>query len=167
MMNRFLRLLITGTVLALTTGMAAAQMSIGFGGVAHDANQPVEVTSDSLSIDQATGEAVFAGNVVLVQGDLRMSAGRIEVAYADIDGSRQVQSVSATGGVLVTRGADAAEGEEAIYAVDTSLLTMTGEVLVTQGANAIAGDRLIVDMATGNGTVEGRVRTVLDTGSDE
>lgn len=156
----------------LTLGLAAmtpamAQVAIGFGGVAHDASQPVEVTSDSLSIDQQSGQAVFSGNVIVVQGDLRMAAGRVEVRYSDADGVRTVDQVLASGGVLVTRGEDAAEGAEAIYAVTDALLTMTGSVLVTQGPTAIAGDRLVVNMTTGNGTVDGRVRTVLDTGSGE
>jgi lipopolysaccharide export system protein LptA len=143
------------------SGPALAQVAVGFGGVAHDSSQPVEVTADSLSVNQTTGNAVFEGNVIVVQGDLRMAAGRIEVIYSTEGGSRAVQEVVATGGVMVTRGTDAAEGSEARYAVQTALLTMSGDVLVTQGPTAIAGDRMVVDMATGTGTVDGRVRTVL------
>ena len=145
---------------------AAAQVGIGFGGVPHDAEQPVEVTSDSLSLDQSNGRAVFEGNVIIVQGDLRMAAGRVEGVYSDTDDGRSVDSVLATGGVLVTRGEDAAEGTQARYDIAAALLTMTGDVLVTQGATAIAGDSMTVDMNTGNGTVDGRVRTVLDPGAD-
>ena len=142
-------------------GPALAQVAVGFGGVAHDASQPVEVTADSLTVNQTTGNAVFEGNVIVVQGDLRMAAGRIEVIYSTQGGDRAVEEVVATGGVMVTRGTDAAEGAEARYAVQTALLTMSGDVLVTQGPTAIAGDRMVVDMATGTGTVDGRVRTVL------
>lgn len=145
---------------------AAAQVGIGFGGVAHDSDQPVEVTADSLAIDQTSGRAVFEGNVIIVQGDLRMAAGRVEVIYSEGDEGRDVEQVVATGGVLVTRGEDAAEGSEARYDIDGATLTMSGDVLVTQGATAVAGDRMTVDMTTGNGTVAGRVRTVLDPGSE-
>jgi lipopolysaccharide export system protein LptA len=146
---------------------AVAQTTIGFGAVPHDASQPVEITSDALSIDQASGQAIFDGNVIVVQGDLRMAANRVEVMYSEQDGTQNVDSVIATGGVLVTRGADAAEGAEAVYSVADSLLRMTGNVLVTQGATAIAGDRMVVNMLTGNGTVDGRVRTVLTPGDDQ
>lgn len=148
-------------------GVASAQVEIGFGGVAHDSSQPVEVTSDSLEIDQDAGQAVFRGNVIVVQGDLRMSASEVQVLYAETDGTQSVQEVVATGGVLVTRGEDAAEGAQAQYGVESAMLTMTGDVLVTQGATAIAGDRLVVDMETGNGTVDGRVRTVLGNGTGQ
>ncbi|NKX45125.1 lipopolysaccharide transport periplasmic protein LptA [Roseibacterium sp. KMU-115] len=163
-MRHLIRLATLAAFLALS-GPAAAQVQIGFGGVAHDSRQPVEVTSDSLGIDQTTGRAVFDGNVIIVQGDLRMAAGRVEVVYSDTGGARSVERVIATGGVLVTRGADAAEGAEATYDITAALLTMVGDVLVTQGPTAISGDRMVVNMTTGSGTVEGRVRTVLDPGS--
>ncbi|AHM03428.1 Protein-glutamate methylesterase family protein [Roseibacterium elongatum DSM 19469] len=153
--------------LAVFPAAGAAQVAIGFGGVAYDPNQPVEVTANSLTIDQTTGEAVFDGNVLVVQGDLRMAAGRVRVLYSDSTGRNEVQEVVATGGVLVTRGADAAEGGEARYNVATAVLTMRGDVLVTQGGTAVAGDQLVVNMRTGNGSVDGRVRTVLDTGGSE
>lgn len=152
------------TALAALVGLsqpAAAQIAIGFGGVAHDSNQPVEAISDTLTIDQTNGRALFSGNVIIIQGDLRIAAQDVEVIYTDQDGERSVDEVIATGGVLITRGEDAAEGTDAVYAVAAALLTMTGDVLVTQGTTTIAGDRMVVDMTTGDGIVEGRVRTVL------
>lgn len=143
------------------THPAAAQVAIGFGGVAHDPDQPVEAISDTLSIDQTNGRALFSGNVIIIQGDLRIAAAEVEVIYSDRDGQRSVDEVIATGGVLITRGEDAAEGDDAVYAVPSAILTMNGNVLVTQGTTTIAGDSMVVDMTTGDGVVEGRVRTVL------
>ena len=117
--------------------------------------------SDNLTIDQTNGRALFSGNVIIIQGDLRIAAEDVEVIYSDIDGQRGVDEVIATGGVLITRGEDAAEGEDAVYSVAAATLTMTGDVLVTQGTTTIAGDSMVVDMTTGDGIVEGRVRTVL------
>lgn len=165
----FRQFLLRLAAVALALGLAvpaAAQVDIGFGGVAYDAQQPVEVTADSLTIDQSTGEAVFSGNVIVHQGDLRMAAGQVRVIYSETAGRQEVDQVVATGGVLVTRGADAAEGRQAEFDVATALLTMSGQVLVTQGPTAVAGDRMVVNMRTGSGSVEGRVRTVLDTGDE-
>ena len=117
--------------------------------------------SDNLTIDQTNGRALFSGNVIIIQGDLRIAAEDVEVIYSDIDGQRGVDEVIATGGVLITRGEDAAEGEDAVYSVAAATLTMTWDVLVTQGTTTIAGDSMVVDMTTGDGIVEGRVRTVL------
>ena len=160
-MQRLLALL--GLVLWLSSP-ATAQVDIGFGGVNYDAGTPIEVTADSLTVDQSTGEAVFTGNVIVVQGDLRMAAGAVRVVYAEQGGAQDVREVLATGGVLVTRGSDAAEGGQARFDVNSSLLTLSGDVLVTQGGTAIAGDTMVVNMRTGSGSVDGRVRTVLGGG---
>lgn len=153
-------LLLSLCTICLTTALAWSQTAIGFGGVAHDASLPIEVTSDSLRVDQTTGNAVFSGNVIVIQGDLRMAAGEVSVIYGAGD-SQQVRQVLASGGVLLTRGQDAAEGERAEYSVESSNVVLSGNVLVTQGRTTIAGDRLSIDLVTGNGTVEGRVRTIL------
>lgn len=149
--------------LLLLTSPAIAQVDIGFGGVSYDERQPVEVTADGLTLDQTTGEAVFTGNVIVVQGDLRLAAGVVRIVYST-DGAQDVSEVIATGGVLVTRGADAAEGGTARFDVASALLTLSGNVLVTQGPTAIAGDSMVVNMRTGNGSVDGRVRTILGGG---
>ncbi len=145
----------------VSTLHAAAQMAVGFGGVPHDPTQQIEVTSDSLRVDQTTGNAVFSGNVIVIQGDLRMAAEEISILYADTDGAQEIREVIATGGVMMTRGEDAAEGERADYTVSDAMVVLSGNVLITQGRTTVAGDRLNIDLNTGNGTVEGRVRTIL------
>ncbi len=157
------------TVLVLFTiapVAAVAQVNVGFGGEAHDADQPLEVVSDGLRVNQETGEAVFSGNVIVVQGGLRMTAAEVQVLYSeDSAGAQNVDRVIATGGVLMTQGADTAEGNEAIYETSTGLMRLFGNVLVTQGAVVIAGDTMVVNLETGNGTVDGRVRTILNQSS--
>jgi len=141
---------------------ALAQGTVGFGGGDFDGDAPVEVAADSLEVDQATGRAVLTGNVVIAQGDLRLSAARVEVAYATGAGAdRRIERLNATGDVLIVAGEDAAEGQEAVYTLGTSEILMTGDVLVTQDGATLAGDRLAVNLATGSGTVSGRVRTTL------
>ena len=156
-----MRVFFTALVLSCLSAIPiSAQTAIGFGGAEHDSSQPIEVTSDSLSVDQVTGNAVFSGNVVIVQGDLRIAAGEVSVIYSTGE-VQQVSDVLATGGVLMTRGQDAAEGAQAEYSVENGSVLLSGDVMVTQGQTTIAGDRLNIDLNTGNGTVEGRVRTIL------
>lgn len=152
-------------ILALGPSAAGwAQTAIGFGGTPHDSNAPIEVLSDSLEIDEATGNAIFLGNVMAVQGDLRISAAEIRVVYGtapNADSQREIDQVQAMGGVLITRGFEAAEGDQATYFVARNEMEMLGNVLVTQQGGAIAGERMVLDIATGQGTVQGRVRTTL------
>ena len=77
-----LRLLLSALFAVLVSTSAMAQgASVAFGTIAQDTSLPVEVSSDELSVDQQTGTAVFTGNVVIGQGDMRLSAQRVMVVY--------------------------------------------------------------------------------------
>jgi lipopolysaccharide export system protein LptA len=149
-------------LLALTAAPAAAQGNVGFGAGGFDRSAPVEVAADSLEVDQATGRATLTGNVVIAQGELRLSADVVTVDYATVDGDRRIERLNATGDVIVVAGEDAAEGQAATYTLGTSEIELTGDVLVTQDGATLAGDRLAVNLETGSGTVTGRVRTTLE-----
>mgnify|MGYP001041292786 FL=1 len=148
--------------------MAPAQVNIGFGGVPHAQDQTIEVTADTLQVDETTGDAIFSGNVIVVQGDLRMAAENVHVSYAqENDGPREIVAVTASGGVLLTQGAAAAEGTEARYDVRENVIRLNGDVMVAQGDLNLAGERLVIDMITGQGTMVGRVRTTLGAAESE
>ena len=145
----------------LALGPALAQgTGVGFGRGDFDNGAPVEVAADELEVDQATGRAALTGNVVIAQGDLRLSANRVDVAYA-ADEPRRIERIVATGNVIIVAGDDAAEGQEATYELGSSQIVLTGDVLVTQQGATLAGDRLAVNLESGSGTVTGRVRTTL------
>ncbi len=143
--------------------LAAQEVALG-GPFVSDPEAPVEVTSDTLSVDQATGAAVFSGNVVVAQGDLRLQAGEVEVSYDEEGG--QIARLLATGGVTLATAAEAAEAQEADYDLAAGTLTLSGEVLLTQGPSAISADRMVVDLEAGTARMEGNVRTVLQRGTE-
>lgn len=149
-------LLLAGTLTSLAQGT-----QVGFGGGGHDTSAQVEVAADSLQVDQATGQATLKGNVLIAQDTLRLTANSVEVNYSEADGKRRIQSLRAIGDVLIVAGADAAEGQTALYTLGSGEIVMTGNVLLTQGENAISGERLVVNLGSGSGSVSGRVRTVL------
>lgn len=161
-----MRSLIYALALTLAAGSALAQgTSIALGGGGFDNTAPVEVSADSLSVDQANGQAVFDGNVLVVQGEMRISAGRVAIAYADGQGGG-IARLDATGGVTFVTATDAAEASEATYVVADGTVILAGDVLLTQGPNAISGDLLTLDLASGTGRMEGRVRTVFTPGGN-
>jgi lipopolysaccharide export system protein LptA len=165
-MRILIRTLAITASLALIPAMSLAQnANVAFGKVTHDASQPVEITADELTVDQATGSAVFSGNVVAGQGEMRLSAGKVRVEYAQTGG--QIDKLIASGGVTLVNGSEQAEAKEAVYVVGSSQIVMTGEVLLTQGRNALAGEKLIVDLTTGSGQMVGRVKTIFQTGTNQ
>ena len=141
---------------------AAQQADIRFGGLQQDTSLPVEVTSESLSVDQATGAALFTGNVLVSQGEMRLTAGTIRVEYAE--GGAGISRLVASDGVTLVSPTDAAEASEAVYTIDSGLVVMTGNVLLTQGQAAISGQSLTVNLTDGTGTMTGGVKTIFTPG---
>jgi lipopolysaccharide export system protein LptA len=158
--------LAAATALSCLAAMAGAQGApMAFGRMQSDRSLPVEVTSDSLSINQADNSAVFTGSVVIAQGGMRLSAPRVRVVYlADRSG---IESLEATGGVTLVSGEDAAEAARADYNITTGMIGLRGDVLLVQGDNAITGDTVIVDTRAGTARVTGRVKTVLQPGAEK
>ena len=143
---------------------AMAQTSINLGAVSADPNAPVEITADTLSVNQNTGSAVFNGNVVLGQGGLRLSAGRVQVFYNDASGD--ISRLSAAGGVTFVTETEAAEAAAAEYNLDAGTLVLSGDVLLTQGASAISANRMTINLSTGAAQMDGNVRTIFNQGGN-
>nr|WP_204115029.1 LptA/OstA family protein [Shimia biformata] len=139
-------------------------MKVAFGGLAQDPDAPVEVTADSLVVNQEDGSATFTGNVVIAQGTLRMSAPKVAVFYNE--DTQGVSRLVGSGGVLIVNGDDAAESSDASYDVDGQMIEMTGGVLLTQKLNTISADRMTVNLRSNSAEMHGRVKTVLKSGEN-
>ncbi|SDG71283.1 LptA/OstA family protein [Alloyangia pacifica] len=160
---------IAASTIALITwaSLAAAQgTQVAFGGMTQDTSAPVEVTADQLEVNQGDGTALYTGNVVIGQGDMRLAAPRVLVVYAEGQngGQGRIQRMEARGGVTLVSGEEAAEAEQADYDIDAGTVVMTGNVLLTQGANALTSERMVVNLTDGTAQMAGRVQTVINQG---
>lgn len=159
----FLALPLTVSAQETTTGGTEVSMS---GGIKTDTSLPVNVESDSLSVDQETGIAVFTGNVHVTQGEVTITAPKATMYYTD-DRS-EIDRVHMEGGVLMTNKLEAVKGQDAVYTVTTGIVVVTGDVIVTQGKSTIAGPKLTYNLDTGAGQMEGgRVQSVFVPGKNK
>ena len=157
------RTLLSATLLVALSGAAMAQgTQVAFGTIQQNDGLPVEVTSDSLAVDQTAGTAVFTDNVIVVQGEMRLSADEVTVLY-DLEAKR-IQNIEAIGNVVLISGEDAAESERANYNVNDGTIVMVGNVLVAQGPSALTADQMTVQISDGTAQMNGRVKTILQTG---
>lgn len=161
-MNAFKILVMPLIVAFLAQPLVAQGANVAFGTIRQDTDLPVEVTADSLSVDQETGTAIFTGNVMIGQGEMRLTAARVLVVYRAEN--KGIARLEATGGVTLVSGEDAAESQQANYSIDDGTIVMTGDVLLAQGASALSADRMTVRLSDGTAQMTGRVRTILQTG---
>jgi len=144
--------------------LLAQDGGITFGGLKTDISLPVQVKADSLSINQADGQAVFSGNVAITQGAMVLTAQVVSIRYgAD---SQTIASLHAEGGVSLTAGSDGAQADSADYLPDTGDLILSGNVRLSQGAASISGQKLVLNLETGLGTMSGGVTTVFSPGDN-
>lgn len=162
MLRRFLSFTLA---MLLSIGVAAAQdLQLQLGQSLNLAERQLEITSESLEVDQQTGVSTFSGDVVVSQGDMRLTAQSLRIEYsATGEGSRQrIERLVADGGVTMVTEAEAVEARSAIYSLADQTLEMIGDVVLVQGANILAGERFFADLRAGTGRMSGRVRTLID-----
>ena len=157
-----------GLALVTAASVNAQSTEVAFGGLQHDSSLPVEIASDQLQVSQSEGTATFIGNVIIGQGEMRISAAKAVVFYETAEGepTGEVSSMLATGGVTVVNGNEAAEADQADYSVADETILMTGNVILTQGRNAISAETMLIDLNKGTAALDGRVRTILQTGGN-
>ena len=139
-----------GLAAALAVGsQAGAQAISGF-----NSNQPVNYAADRIELQDKQQRVVLSGNVVVDQGDLRLTAARTTVAYTN-DGGLKIQRIDATGGVVVTRGNERASGSAGVYDFNRRVIVLSGGVALRRGTDTLNGGRLTMDLKSGLSTVDG------------
>jgi lipopolysaccharide export system protein LptA len=169
-------LAVAGLLGWLAGAAASAQESNGLAG--HNSRQPIEITSDTLTVEQPKQLATFAGNVDAVQGQMKLRADRLLVHYAQngtaggaAPENNSIRMIEAFGKVVITSPAESAQGNEGVYDVEGGTMQLTGDVVLTRGENVIRGNRLDMNLETGLSTVSGgrkseRVRALFAPGSE-
>jgi len=73
-------------------------------------------------------------------------------------GSLQIQRITASGGVTVTRNDEIATGDVGIYDFNKRIITMVGNASLKRGAtDTLHGNRFVIDLNSGVSAAEGRV----------
>lgn len=164
---------LTGVVAISLFGSQNAALAQGaqvpFAGLTLDAGSRVEITADTLGIDQNSGKAVFSGNVIAGVENMRLSADKIEVSYTQesTSGTGPISRLIASGNVVFTNGDEAAEGDFAEFDLESNEIMLSGNVILTQGKNALSGQKMRINLTTGIALIEGRVQTIFQTEASE
>ncbi|HEY1614160.1 MAG TPA: LptA/OstA family protein [Rhizomicrobium sp.] len=155
---------------AIATGMivmAAAQAleqpqapdrALSFG--QHNANAPINVSSDNFVGDFETKIGTYTGNVVVTQADYRLRSDSLKINVA----AGKPNRFEAQGNVVFYSPSGTATGDNGIYDLGPRTVTLTGRVVLTKDKDVMRGSRLVVDMVSGkahltaSGTPGGRVQ---------
>jgi len=113
-----------------------------------DKNQPITLDSDSGFYDDKKGLSIYTGDVVVIQGSMRLEADKVVVYLED----REIQKMVATGNPVKFQqtpeeGKEDVHGNSLIadYYPETKLLVMKQKAVVWQGENSTKSERIEYD----------------------
>ena len=122
-------------------------------------DEPIQIESDRLDIDDGSSSAVFNGNVNVVQGDTVLQSGKMIVYYGGggsvTAGATDIEKIEVSGGVVLQSGNQTATADRGLFNMVAQTLVLTGkEVVLSQGDNILVGCKLTVTMQTGDARVD-------------
>lgn len=151
----------------------------GFGGA--NSKEPIKIDSDRLDVFDKDKKAIFAGNVVAVQGETTMRCKTLTVFYEQGVGAQGgaqgatkgsahagaqpaakpagsdnngVRRLECTGPMTVISKDQIATADNAIYDKSEQKVYLNGNAKLSQGENVTTGDRLIYNLSTSQASVE-------------
>lgn len=154
--------IMVAAALLLASGVAAAQGNIS-ALKGHDSKAPIDLSADRAEAQDRADRAIFAGNVIVKQGDLTLRTARLTLAYAN-DNGIDINRIDASGGVIVTSPSETARGDFAVYDLNDGLITMVGNVRLERGGSFLSGARLTIDLDSGRAVMDGGLRGVNQGG---
>ncbi len=135
-----------------------------------DTNQPISIESNSGFYDDKNGVSIYTGDVIIIQGSMRLEADKL-VVYLD---NREIQKMVATGEPVKFKqtpevGKADVHGSSLVaeYYPESELLIMLQQAVIWQGNNSTASEKIEYDrisevLKAGDGrSSAARVRVIL------
>jgi lipopolysaccharide export system protein LptA len=147
---------------AITFGAASPQAAPGPKPIVgqHDNNAPISISSDSFQADLNAKSGTYTGNVVIIQGDMKLRANTVKLTTVN----GKADKVMANGNVVVdSPKSGTATGDNGVYSIVPRTVVMTGNVVLKKGKDVMRGVQLTVNLATGQAVLGGDVKS--QTGS--
>jgi lipopolysaccharide export system protein LptA len=131
--------------------------------------EPISIDADKLVYYDKEHKAVYSGNVVIVQGDTKMTCSAMTVFLdrAPTQGASQptngqsgpaadsgVKHLDAIGPVTVVSKTQVATGDSGGYDKAEGKVRLVGHVTLSDGQNVTKGDRLTYDLKSGQAIVD-------------
>ena len=138
------------------------------------ATAPLELEADEVKFDTKKGKSVYRGNVVITQGDLRLTGDVVEVFSSGGEISRVFSRAQPTT-LRIDKDKNGeslfAEAQSIEYLVKEKRITLRGQVRVDSERRSLRGHAVIYLLESGEmfaaGGERGRVRLIVDPQAPE
>jgi lipopolysaccharide export system protein LptA len=141
--------------------------------------EPITITSDNLEYLYDDGVVIYRGDVLAVQGDVKIKSNELRITLVKSDDGKKsssraateldsadaskLQTVVASGSVRIDQGTRWAVAGKATFEQSKRTLVLTENPVVHDGPNEVAGDRIVVYIDENRSVVEGGPKRVKAT----
>jgi lipopolysaccharide export system protein LptA len=113
-------------------------------GSKHDNSAPINISSDNFQGDMETKIGTYIGNVIVIQGDYKLRADKMNVHVVN----GKASTIDAAGNILFNSGIETASGDTGVYDLNAHTITMDGKVVLTKVKNVMRGTHLVMNLDT-------------------
>jgi lipopolysaccharide export system protein LptA len=121
----------------------------------HNSRAPIELSADRFEVRDKEGTTLFTGNVIAIQGNLKLASDRARAFYTRAQTKVTVRRVDAQGAVKLTSPSETVSAAWGIYDLDNQQVTLGGDVVLTRGSDVLKGQRLELNLRSGITTLDG------------
>jgi lipopolysaccharide export system protein LptA len=114
---------------------------------------PINIKSDSLSVDYKKNSATWRGHVHAVRADGQLDSDTLLVLYGK--DFHELQQLIASGNVRISRGTQWSTSDHAVMNQADQTVVLTGNPVVHDSSDQITGSKITVYLKTGESVVEG------------
>jgi lipopolysaccharide export system protein LptA len=148
-----LRILFGAVLVVISADVALAAPAANHGthttstsitGSKHDNSAPINISSDNFQGDMETKIGTYIGNVIVIQGDYKLRADKMNVHVVDGKASK----IDGTGNILFNSGIETASGDTGVYDLDAHTVTLDGRVVLTKAKDVMRGTHLVMNLDT-------------------
>lgn len=138
-MTRLFAALSLSALLALPAGAEPPPLPAGTTEDIEASGELTVISSDRLEYDAPNLRAVFAGNVVVSDPNLKLKANRLTVEFNE---DNTVRRITAEGKVVLSQADKRAWAERAIYDMKTGEIVMLGDPRIMRGRDMLMGEKI-------------------------
>ena len=143
-------------ILILSSGSAFAAPQSSVTGK-QDSSAPINISADKFVADNNAKTGTWTGNVIVIQGDMRMRANSVRLNV--VGNENKPDKIFANGNVVVdSPNSGTVTGDNGVYDVVSRVVTMTGKVVLTKQKDVMRGSQLTVNLDTGLATLGSGVK---------
>jgi len=125
-----------------------------FGGMQFGNNKaPIDIKSESMSLDYQNHSVLWVGNVHATQADAQLTSDQLRVNYFDKD-FKQMKDMVADGNVRLSQGTRWATGKHGVMDQTKRTVVLTGSPVAHDGNDQITGCKITVFLNTSESVVD-------------